>query len=42
MNKIFLFLSNNFSAFKLIDSWPNWPGNWLNIFGEKGSGKNAS
>ena len=31
--------SNNFSAFKLIDSWPNWPGKWLNIFGEKGSGK---
>ena len=30
---------NNFSAFKLIDSWPNWPGKWLNIFGEKGSGK---
>ena len=27
---------NNFSAFKLIDSWPNWPGKWLNIFGEKG------
>ena len=31
--------SNNFSAFKLIDSWPNWPGKWLNIFGENGSGK---
>ncbi len=31
--------SNNFSAFKLIDSWPNWPGKWLNIFGERGSGK---
>ena len=31
--------SNNFSAFKLIDSWPNWPGKWLNIFGESGSGK---
>ena len=30
---------NNFSAFKLIDSWPNWPGKWLNIFGEQGSGK---
>ena len=30
---------NNFSAFKLIDSWPNWPGKWVNIFGEKGSGK---
>ena len=30
---------NNFSAFKLIDNWPNWPGKWLNIYGEKGSGK---
>ena len=25
--------SNNFSAYKLIDSWPNWSGKWLNIFG---------
>ena len=31
--------SNNFSAYKLIESWPNWPGKWLNIFGESGSGK---
>ena len=31
--------SNNFSAYKLIESWPNWPGKWLNIFGAKGSGK---
>ena len=31
--------SNNFSAFKLIDNWPNWPGKWLNIYGGKGSGK---
>ena len=31
--------SNNFSAYKLIDAWPNWPGKWLNIFGENGSGK---
>ena len=30
---------NNFSAFKLIESWPNWPGKWLNIFGESGCGK---
>ena len=35
----FFVSSNNFSAFKLIDEWPNWPGKWLNIFGEKGSGK---
>ena len=31
--------SNNFSAYKLIESWPNWPGRWLNIFGKSGSGK---
>ena len=34
--------SNNFSAYKLIDSWPNWPGKWLNIFGESGSWENSS
>ena len=31
--------SNNFSAFKLIENWPTWPGKWLNIFGAQGSGK---
>ena len=31
--------SNNFSAYKLIESWPNWPDKWVNIFGPKGSGK---
>ena len=31
--------SNNFSAYKLIESWPNWPGKWVNIFGPKGCGK---
>ena len=31
--------SNNFSAYKLIESWPSWPGKWLNIFGATGSGK---
>ena len=31
--------SNNFSAFKLIESWPNWPGKWLNVYGSHGSGK---
>ena len=35
----FFVSSNNYLAFKLIDSWPNWPGKWLNIFGEDGSGK---
>ena len=31
--------SNNFSAYKLIEAWPTWPGKWLNIFGASGSGK---
>ena len=31
--------SNNFSAYRLIESWPNWPEKWVNIFGPKGSGK---
>ena len=35
----FFVSTNNFSAYKLIESWPNWPGKWLNIFGSSGSGK---
>ena len=31
--------SNNFSAYQLIEGWPDWPGKWLNIFGPMGSGK---
>ena len=31
--------SNNFSTYQLIESWPNWPDKWLNIFGPKGCGK---
>jgi chromosomal replication initiation ATPase DnaA len=31
--------SNNFSAYKLIESWPAWAGKWLNVFGASGSGK---
>ena len=31
--------NNNFSAYRLIESWPNWPNKWLNIFGPKGCGK---
>ena len=31
--------SNNFSAYRLIESWPNWPSKWVNIFGPKGCGK---
>ena len=30
---------NNFPAYKLIESWPSWPGKWVNIFGTSGSGK---
>ena len=35
----FFVSNNNFSAYKLIESWPTWPGKWLNIFGSSGSGK---
>ena len=35
----FFVSSNNFSAYKLVESWPTWPGKWLNIFGDAGSGK---
>ena len=31
--------SNNYSVYNLIESWPSWPGKWLNIFGASGSGK---
>ena len=30
---------SNFSAYQLIESWPNWPDKWLNIFGPHGCGK---
>ena len=29
--------SNNFSAYKLLESWPRWPGKWLNVYGASGS-----
>jgi chromosomal replication initiation ATPase DnaA len=35
----FFVSNNNFSAYKLIEEWPTWPGRWLNIFGASGSGK---
>ena len=35
----FFVSTNNFSAYKLIENWPTWPGKWLNIFGDPGSGK---
>ena len=31
--------SNNFEAYKLIESWPNWPDKWINIYGPNGCGK---
>ena len=31
--------SNNFSAYRLIENWPNWPGKWVNIYGPRGCGK---
>jgi|TARA_B110001452_G_C15110135_1_gene386976 chromosomal replication initiation ATPase DnaA len=31
--------SNNFSTYKLIESWPNWPDKWINIYGPSGCGK---
>ena len=31
--------SNNFSAYKLIESWPNWSSKWVNVYGVSGSGK---
>ena len=31
--------SNNFSAYQLIESCPNWPDKWINIFGPNGCGK---
>ena len=31
--------SNNFSAYRLIESWPKWPDKLVNIFGPKGCGK---
>jgi chromosomal replication initiation ATPase DnaA len=31
--------SNNFEAYKLIESWPEWPSRFINIFGPSGCGK---
>ena len=30
---------NNFSAYKLIESWPKWSSRYINIFGPTGCGK---
>ena len=37
--KDFFVSKSNFEAYKLIESWPNWPDKWINIFGPKGCGK---
>jgi chromosomal replication initiation ATPase DnaA len=37
--KDFYVSSNNFAAYRLIESWPSWPGRCINIFGPKGCGK---
>ena len=31
--------SNNFNAYKLIESWPKWSSRYINIFGPSGCGK---
>ena len=31
--------SNNFEAYKLIESWPKWSSRFINIFGPSGCGK---
>ena len=31
--------TNNFNAYKLIESWPIWSGRYVNIFGPSGCGK---
>jgi len=31
--------SNNFNAYKLIESWPKWSSRYVNIFGPSGCGK---
>ena len=38
---IFLFQIIIFQLTKLIESWPEWPGKWLNIFGDTGSWKDS-
>ena len=35
----FFVSSNNFEAYKLIESWPKWPDKKINIFGPNGCGK---
>ena len=37
--KDFFVSSNNFEAYRLIESWPKWPDKRINIFGPNGCGK---
>ena len=37
--KDFYVSSNNFEAYKLIESYPDWPDKWINIYGPNGCGK---
>ena len=37
--KDFFVSTNNFNAYKLIESWPKWPDKKINIFGPAGCGK---
>ncbi len=37
--KDFFVSTNNFEAYKLIESWPKWPDKKINIFGPNGCGK---
>ncbi len=37
--KDFFVSTNNFEAYKLIESWPKWPDKKINIFGPSGCGK---
>ena len=39
LEKDFFVSSNNFEAYKLIESWPNWSNKWINIYGPSGCGK---
>ena len=39
LSQDFYVSKNNFEAFKLIESWPKWPGRFVNIYGPKGCGK---
>jgi len=37
--KDFYVSSNNFLAYRLVESWPKWTSNYINIYGPRGCGK---